>query len=191
MRLIDADRLKEKLLQTQKDIVNQNLARGSTKSDAWIFAYLLILDEYIKKLDEMPSVTCGSNADDILDAYSKGYSKGREDILKEQQQIKDYYKNDCDTLNEIWKEQKMENSEMTREEIWDKVIQNLKTLDAGLIVTMAEKLRTDVIHGTIKQEDKSSMWSLVDDLGYYSIKGQTIKYLPEYQELTALMRKVF
>ena len=103
MRLIDADELKEKLLKMQKDIVNQNLARGSVKSDAWIFAYLLILDEYIKTLDKMPSATWGSDADDILDAYGKGYSKGREDILKEQQQMKDYCKNDCDTINEIRK----------------------------------------------------------------------------------------
>ena len=101
MRLIDADVLKEKLLKMQDDIVNQNLARGSTKSDAWIFAYLLILDEYIKKLDEMPSVTCGSHADDILAAYGRGYSKGREDILKEQQLMEDYCKNDCNILESV------------------------------------------------------------------------------------------
>ena len=178
MRLIDADELKEKLLKMQNDIVNQNLARGSTKNDAWIFSYLLILDEYIKKLDEMPSVTPGCDADDILDAYGKGYSKG-------------YIDGSYNTLKEMWKEQKIENNEVTKDELWDKVIQNLKTLDAGLIVTMAEELRTDVIHGTIKQEDKSDMWTLVDDLGYYTIKGQTIKYLPEYQELTTLMKKVF
>ena len=75
MRLIDADKLKEKLLQTQDDIANKKVQRGSTKSDAWTLAYMLILDEYIKKLDEMPSVTCGSNADDILAAYGRGYSK--------------------------------------------------------------------------------------------------------------------
>ena len=186
MGLIDADELKEKLLKIQAGIVNEEVSRGNTKSDAWKAAYLLILDEYIKMLDEMPRVVSGCDADAILDAYGKGYSKGREDALSEVQQMKDYCKNDCDTLKNFWKAMNM-----TREEIWDKVIQNLKTLDAGLIVTMAEKLRTDVIHGTIKQEDKSQMWSLVDDLGYYSIKGQTIKYLPEYQELTTLMRKVF
>lgn len=186
MRLIDADALKEKLLKIQAGIVNEEVPRGNTKSDVWRLAYLLVFDEYIKMLDEMPRITPGGDTDAILDAYGKGYSKGREDILKEQQQMKDYCENDCDTLKKFWKA-----INMTREEIWDKVIQNLKTLDAGLIVTMAEKLRTDVIHGTIKQEDKSQMWSLVDDLGYYSIKGQTIKYLPEYQELTTLMEKVF
>ena len=103
MRLIDADELKEKLLKMQKDIVNQKVARGSTKSDAWIFAYLLILDEYIKMLDEIPRVTPGCDAGDILGAYGKGYSKGREDILKEQQLMKDYCKNDRDTINEIRK----------------------------------------------------------------------------------------
>ena len=193
MRLIDADELKEKLLKMQADIVDKKVQRGSSISDAWIIAYLLILDKYIKMLDEMPSMIngCNADADAIRAAYVGGFLNGREDALSEVQLIKDYYKNDCDTLNEIWKEQKMKNKEMTREEIWDKVIQNLKTLDAGLIVTIAEKLRTDVIHGTIKQEDKYQMWSLVDDLGYYSIKGQTIKYLPEYQELTTLMEKVF
>ena len=193
MRLIDADALKGKLLKIRDDIVDKKVARGSSKSDAWVVAYLLILDEYIKMLDEMPSMINGCNVDaDAIRraAYVGGFLNGREDALSEVQLIKDYYKNDCDTLNEIWKEQNMKLN-MTREETWDKVIQNLKTLDAGLIVTMAEKLRTNVANGTIKQEDKYQMWSLVDDLGYYSIKGQTIKYLPEYQELTTLMKKVF
>lgn len=97
----------------------------------------------------------------------------------------------------------MDNSEMTRDELWSKVIQNLKTLDreahdeefvpliSSLIVLQAEELRTNVVNGTITQEDKSHMWSLVDELGCFSIKGYTIMYLPEYQELTVLMRKVF
>ena len=91
---------------------------------------------------------------------------------------------------------------MTRKEIWDKVIKDLKTLDqeahdeeyvplitANLVMT-AEQLSTDITHGTVKQDEGYHMWSLVDDLGYYSIKGQTIKYLPEYQELITLMKKV-
>ena len=203
MRLIDADALKEKLLKIQADIVDKKVARGSTKSDTWIVAYLLILDEYIKMLDEMPRVISGRDADAILDAYGKGYSKGREDALSEVQQIKDYFKNDCDTLNEILKEQKMENSEMTKDELWSKVIQNLKFLDheahdeefvpfiTNALVMTAEELRTDVIHSSVKQDDKYHMWSLVDDLGCYSIKGETIMYLPAYQELTILLRKVF
>ena len=92
---------------------------------------------------------------------------------------------------------------MTREETWDKVIQNLKFMDqeahdepfvpliTSLLVTIAEELRTNVVNGTITQEDKSQMWSLVDEVGCFSIKGWTIKYLPEYQELTTLLRKVF
>ena len=216
MKLIDADKLKEKLLKIQAGIVNEKVARGNTKSDVWKLAYLLILDEYIRMLDDMPSETqhcdCNHDCDAIYEVYARGYSKGsddilndcnflytalrraylkgREDAINEYHLLKDYYNNNCDTLDKIQKEQNMKLN-TTREEMWDKVIQNLKTLDAGLIVTMAEKLRTDVINGTIKQEDKSSMWSLVDDLGYYSIKGQTIKYLPEYQELTTLMEKVF
>ena len=205
MRLIDADELKEKLLKMQDDIVDKKVARGSSKSDAWVVAYLLILDEYIKMLDEMPSMINGCNVDaDAIRraAYVGGFLNGREDALSEVQLIKDYYKNDCDTLNEIWKEQNMKLN-MTREETWDKVIQNLKFMDqeahdepfvpliTSLLVIIAEELRTNVANGTIKQEDKYQMWSLVDDLGYYSIKGQTIKYLPEYQELTTLMKKVF
>ena len=92
--------------------------------------------------------------------------------------------------------------DMTRDEIWDKVIRILKILDqeahneaiAPLItsplVILAEQLRTNVVNGTITREDKSHMWSLVDGLGCFSIKRGTIMYLPEYQDLTALMRKV-
>ena len=104
MRLIDADKLKEKLLKTQKDIANKIIEpRGNTKSNPWKTAYLLVFDEYIKMLDEMPRVVSGRNADAILDAYGKGYLKGREDALSEVQQMKDYCKNDCDTINEIRK----------------------------------------------------------------------------------------
>ena len=88
MRLIDADELKEKLLKMQKDIANEKEPRGNAKSDTWKAAYLLVFDEYIKMLDEMPRVISGRDADAILDAYGKGYSKGREDILKEQQLMK-------------------------------------------------------------------------------------------------------
>ena len=102
MRLIDADKLKEKLLQMQKDIANGIEPRGNVKSFTWKAAYLIVFDEYIKMLDEMPRVISGRDADAILDAYGKGYSKGREDILKEQQQMKDYCKNDCDTLREVY-----------------------------------------------------------------------------------------
>ena len=94
MRLIDADALKEKLLKMQDNTVD--------KSDAWKAAYLLVFDEYIKMLDEMPSATCGFDAYDIFGAYGKGYSKGREDILKEQQQMKDYCKNDRDATYETY-----------------------------------------------------------------------------------------
>ena len=79
MRLIDADALKEKLLKMRDDIVDKKVARGSSKSDAWIAAYLLILDEYIKILDEMPSEVqhydCNHDCDAIYEAYNRGYSK--------------------------------------------------------------------------------------------------------------------
>ena len=92
---------------------------------------------------------------------------------------------------------------MTKDELWSKIIQNLKTLDqeahdeefvpliTSLLVSLAEELRTNVANGTITQEDKCHMWSLVDEIGCFSIKGYTIAYLPEYRELTVLMRKVF
>ena len=106
MRLIDADELKEKLLQMRKDIANEREPRGNAKSDTWKAAYLLVFDEYIKMLDEMPSVLYSRDADAIrdaiLDAYDKGYSKGREDILSEIQLMRDYCKNDCDTLREVY-----------------------------------------------------------------------------------------
>lgn len=110
MRLIDADKLKEKLLQMQKDIAESE-PRGNAKSDTWKVVYLLVFDEYIKMLDKMPRVISGRDADAILDAYGKGYldaygkgySKGRDDVLSEVQLMKDYCKNDCDTINEIQK----------------------------------------------------------------------------------------
>lgn len=94
---------------------------------------------------------------------------------------------------------------MTRDEIWNKVIQNLKILDqethehyeefvpiiTRLLVMTAERLNTDVKHNSVKQEDKSHMWSLIDKLGNYSIKGETIRYLPEYKEIKELVKKVF
>ena len=80
MRLIDADELKKKLLKIRADIVDKKVARGSSKSDAWIVAYLLILDEYIKMLDDMPSATqhcnCKNDCDAIYDAYERGHSEG-------------------------------------------------------------------------------------------------------------------
>lgn len=92
---------------------------------------------------------------------------------------------------------------MTREEIWLKIIQNLKILDqeahdenyvpyvTDTLVMTALRLYTDDTNGTITQEDKSHMRSLVNDLGCYSIKGKTIRYLPEYQEIKKLIKKVF
>ena len=229
MRLIDADALKEKLLKIQAGIVNEEVPRGNTKSDAWKFAYLLVFDAFFKMVDEMPSATqhcdCNHDCDAIYEAYNRGYSKGsddtlnecdflytalrraylkgREDAINEYHLLKDYYDNDYNTLNKMQKEQKMENSEAAKDELWSKIIQDLKALDqeahdeefvpliTSLLVTIVEELRTNVANGTIKQEDKSHMWSLVDDLGCYSIKGETIMYLPVYQELTTLMRKVF
>lgn len=102
MRLIDADELKEKLLKIQSGIVNEEVSRGNTKSDAWKVAYLLVFDVFFKMVDKMPSAISGCDADAIHYVYSKGYSKGREDILKEQQLMKDYCKNDCDTLREVY-----------------------------------------------------------------------------------------
>ena len=220
MRLIDADKLKEKLIKIQANIIDKKVQKGSSVSDAWKAAYLLVFDEYIKMVDEMPSATqhydCNHDCDAIYEAYDKGYSKGRENVLiaeecmkkycetnrkmeeQAKKQMEDYCKNDCDTTNKIWKAIKM-----TKDELWSKVIKDLKTLDqkvhdeefvpliTAMLVMTACELRTDIIHGTIKQEDKFHMWSLVDDLGCYSIKGETIMYLPVYQELTALMRKVF
>ena len=106
MRLIDADELKEKLLKIQSDIVESE-PRGNSKSDTWKVAYLLVFDEYIKMLDEMPSNFEMLDHDALYDVYyGKGYLKGREDILKEQQQMKDYCKNDCDAISDIYQSTK-------------------------------------------------------------------------------------
>lgn len=131
-------------------------------------------------------------------------------------QMEDYCKNDCDATKEVamavtnylykhemWKKQKMENSEMTREEIWIKIIQDSKTLDqeakdedyvpymTDALVLTASQLYLDDTNGYIRKQDKADMWSLIDKLGNYSIKGETIRYLPEYQEIKKLVKKVF
>lgn len=97
----------------------------------------------------------------------------------------------------------MDNSEMTRDELWSKVIQNLKILNmkaknedyvpymTDALVMTANQLYTDDTNGVLKQQDKADLWSLIDKLGNYSVKGQTIRYLPEYQELKELIKKVF
>lgn len=201
MRLIDADELKKKLLKIRADIVDKNVARGSSKSDAWIAAYLLILDEYIKILDEMPSEVqhydCNHDCDAIYEAYNRGFSKGREMEEQAKKQMKDYCKNDCDATEETWKA-----LNMTREEIWDKIIQDLKTLDqeakdedyvpymTDALVLTASQLYLDDTNGHIRKQDKADMWSLIDKLGNYSIKSETIRYLPEYQEIKKLVKKV-
>lgn len=106
MRLIDADELKKKLLKIRADIVDKKVARGSSKSDAWIVAYLLILDEYIKMLDDMPSATqhcdCNHDCDALYAAHIAGFLKGKEDALSEVQLTKDYCENDCDALREVY-----------------------------------------------------------------------------------------
>lgn len=211
MRLIDADKLKDKLLKMQDNIIDKEVQKNSSISDAWKDAYLLVFDEYIKILDEMPRTMyhydCNHDCDALYKAYAKGYSKGyiegKVGTLKEEWLKKDLYKHDYNALNKIQKEQKMENSKMTKDELWSKVIQNLKTLDqeaqneefvpfiTSILVMTACDLRTDAIHSAVKQEDKSDMWNLVDELGCYSINGKTIMYLPVYQELTTLLRKVF
>ena len=124
MRLIDADALKEKLLKMEDCILNQKVPIGSAKSDVWKPAYLLILDEYIKMLDEMPSSAhhydCNHDCDAVKEAYNRGFSKGRENVLiaeecikkyyetnrkmeeQAKKQMKDYCENDCDTLREVY-----------------------------------------------------------------------------------------
>ena len=100
MRLIDADALKEKLLKMEDGILNQKVPIGSAKSDVWKPAYLLILDEYIKMLDDMPSAT--QHCDALYGSYIAGFLKGRDDALSEVQLMKDYCENDCDTLREVY-----------------------------------------------------------------------------------------
>ena len=90
MRLIDADALKEKLIKIQNDIANEKVSRGSAISDAWKPAYLLILDEYIKMIDEMPSATQHYDCDALHD---KGCLIGEKETLKEYQHTEGY-KND-------------------------------------------------------------------------------------------------
>lgn len=92
---------------------------------------------------------------------------------------------------------------MTRKEIWsdilvDSVILNMKAKNEDYVpymtdalVMTANQLYTDDTNGVLKQQDKADLWSLIDKLGNYSVKGQTIRYLPEYQELKELIKKVF
>lgn len=92
---------------------------------------------------------------------------------------------------------------MTRKEIWsdilvDSVILNMKAKNEDYVpymtdalVMTANQLYTDDANGVLKKQDKADLWSLIDKLGNYSVKGQTIRYLPEYQELKELIKEVF
>lgn len=92
---------------------------------------------------------------------------------------------------------------MNRDKVWLNIIQDAKLLDeqaeneeyvpimTDALVMTANQLYTDDANGVLKQQDKADLWSLIDKLGNYSIKGQTIRYLPEYQELKELIKKVF
>lgn len=92
---------------------------------------------------------------------------------------------------------------MNRDKVWLNIIQDAKLLDeqaeneeyvpimTDALVMTANQLYTDDANGVLKKQDKADMWSLVDKLGNYSVKGQTIRYLPEYQELKELIKKVF
>lgn len=92
---------------------------------------------------------------------------------------------------------------MTKDEIWIKIIQDSKTLDqkaknedyvpymTDALVLTASQLYMDDTNGHIRKQDKADMWSLIDKLGNYSIKGETIRYLPEYKEMKELVKKVF
>lgn len=92
---------------------------------------------------------------------------------------------------------------MTREEMWLKIIQDLETLYweaedeyytpymINALVLTANQLHIDDTNGHIRKQDKADMRSLIDTLGNYSIKGETIRYLPEYQEIKKLVKKVF
>lgn len=92
---------------------------------------------------------------------------------------------------------------MDRDKVWLNIIQDAKLLDeqaeneeyvpimTDALVMTANQLYTDDTNGVLKQQDKADLWSLIDKLGNYSVKGQTIRYLPEYQELKELIKKVF
>ena len=113
MRLIDADTLRDNLLQIHDDIRKKKKSRLISEPDTLVVAHLLVLDEYVKKLDETPTVThhynCNHDCDALYNAYNKGYLKGKEDALKEEQQMKDYCDNDYDATINFLKEYLQEN----------------------------------------------------------------------------------
>ena len=92
---------------------------------------------------------------------------------------------------------------MTRKEIWSDIIVNSVILNmkaknedyvpymTDALVLTASQLYIDDTNGHIRKQDKADMWSLIDKLGNYSIKGETIRYLSEYQEIKKLVKKVF
>ena len=92
---------------------------------------------------------------------------------------------------------------MTRKEIWSDIIVNSVILNmkaknedyvpymTDALVLTASQLYIDDTNGQIRKQDKADMWSLIDKLGNYSIKGETIRYLPEYKEMKELVKKVF
>ena len=97
----------------------------------------------------------------------------------------------------------MTKKEITRKEIWSDIIVDSVILDmkaknedyvpymTDALVLTASQLYMDDTNGHIREQDKADMWSLIDKLGNYSIKGEIIRYLPEYKEIKKLVKKVF
>ena len=103
MRLIDADKLEQQLIQSLNDIT-----KGEENDYMWKVVYSIIV-VCINSLEKVPTVTshydCNHDCDALNEAYDRGYSKGfsegREEEKKEVMLLTDHCIGKCDILENV------------------------------------------------------------------------------------------
>ena len=116
MRLIDADELENQLIQNLN-----NITKGEENDYMWKIVYSIIV-VCINSLEKVPTVTshydCNHDCDAIYEAYNRGFSKGRENVLIAEECMKKY----CETnrkMEEQAKKQMEDYCENDRNALYD------------------------------------------------------------------------
>ena len=103
MRLIDADELKDQLIQNLNE-----LTKGEESDRMWLIVYSIIAT-FTNSLDKAHTITnhcdCNHDCDALHEAYDRGYSKGfsegREEEKKEVMMLTDHCIHKCDILENV------------------------------------------------------------------------------------------
>jgi len=95
MRLIDADELKDQLIQNLNE-----LTKGEESDRLWLIVYSIIAI-FTDSLDKVHTITkhydCNHDCDALYEAYDRGFSKGYLEGGADA-----YCKSDCDALHEAY-----------------------------------------------------------------------------------------